>query len=151
MLARHAMASLVCGALVCGCRGDLLAKAELHGEGVAQARIASGPDALALWGQVEGKWRGGKLDKLPVAWDVEVTQQGTLVERLACDTDHVESVICGVHAFVDGVHEADCELRLSCRMPALAPGEVVLDVTGRMLRPAQILAITEMSLHVRAD
>ena len=147
---RPSLALLLFAALA-GCRGALLGKAELHGEGTAEARFQKAQKPVVLWGHVEGKWRGGKNDKLPVVWDVEVVQEGKTVGRVTCDVDDVRSTLCGVHTFVNGEHEAGCELALACQLPSLAAGEVVLRVTGRKLRPAQILSIVDMSLLVRED
>lgn len=143
---------LLVGALATGCRGKLLAKAELHGEGTAEARFEKGAKGVVLWGNLDGKWRGGKNSKLPVAWDVEVFQKGKPVGRVQCDTDHRGGVsICGGHRNFFGEHAADCEVDLACKLPALEPGEVVLRVKGRKLHPERVVSIEEMSLFVREE
>ncbi len=139
---------VLCGALV-GCRGKLLATAYLAGPGTAEAHFTAGAP-VELWSDSVGTWLGPEWAKLPLHYDIDVTQSGKLVGRASCDTDTEDGTsVCGVESNAGGRHHGDCEVHMICDLPKLAPGDVTLKVTGRIADPSRVKSLTLMSLNVR--
>lgn len=131
-----------------GCRGKMLATAELRGAGTAEARFAATTAKLALWADTDGKWRGGK--RFPVSYDIAVTADGKRLGHVTCSTASVSLSVCGTSVTIGSSHSADCELKMGCSLPALpASGAVVLRVTAR-LGPG-VESTKKVSLNVREE
>lgn len=141
-------ALLALALLFSGCRGKMLATAELHGAGTAEARFAATTAKLALWADTEGKWRGGK--RFPVSYDLAVTIDGKSLGHVTCSTADVSVSVCGTSVTIGSSHSADCELKMKCSLPALpAAGAIVLRVTAK-LGPG-VESTTNVSLNVREE
>lgn len=131
-----------------GCRGKMLATAELRGAGTAEARFAATSAKLTLWADTDGKWRSTK--RLPVSYDIAVTVDGKSVGHVSCSTADVSVSVCGTSVTIGSSHSADCEMKMSCSLPALpASGAVVLRVTAK-LGPG-VESTTNVSLNVREE
>lgn len=133
-----------------GCRGKLLSKAELRAPGTATVRFtAASGQSYKLWADTEGVWKGSRHAPFPVAYTVDVQQGGKSIGKIECETQLGSTAICGSESNTFGEHEGDCEYSLDCKLPKLAPGEVVLQVEGRFAEPARVKKVKNMSLMVR--
>jgi hypothetical protein len=140
---------LVVVLFLAGCRGELLATAKLPGPGIADARFTAGRE-VELWSDFAGKWEGRYRSAMPLAYDLDVFQGGLLVGQVECTTASASTRVCGSYTYVKGSHDGDCEVRMSCELPALGAGEVLLRVTGRLAAPERVELVRNMSLNVRA-
>ena len=129
-------------------RGDLLARAELHGPGRAVAQLPSGAEGFELWASLDGHWsRGGdsKTERkiVPVRYEVDLVQAGSVVQHLSLDTREPQvggyKLVC--------TFAPDCDILLA-ESPPLPPGPVEIRVTGQPR--SDVTEIKDMSLDVRA-
>ncbi len=139
-------AVIVCGAFL-GRRGSLIATARLTGPGVAEASFPGGSSPLALWADVDGKWRG--VGDLPVSYAIQLFQAGKTLGRLQCSTGGVRVRHCGVMVELLGTKSGACENKLGCELPKLPPGEVTARVTAT-LGPG-VDSVKNVSLNFRSE
>ena len=95
------------------------------------------------------KWKGTKSSKPDITCEIEVRQAGKAVGHIACSTADHGTSICGSTTNVFGTLDADCEIALACKLPAVGPAEVELQVTGATGK--NVLSVKKMSLNLRAD
>ncbi len=144
-----ALAIVVGGSLV-GCRGKLLATAELHGPGKASVRFVPNGAKVVLWADTDAKWKGAKSSKPDITYEIDVRQAGKVVGHTACSTAaHGGTSICGSTTNLFGTLDADCEIALACMLPTVGPGEVELQVTGATGN--NVVSVKKMSLNLRED
>jgi hypothetical protein len=138
--------------LLAGCRGELLATAKLNGPGTAETRFTTSK-AVDLWSDFDGSWEAHSSSRYsapPLNYDVQVVQGGNVVGQVSCTTVGTTQRVCGGFTRVGSSFSGNCEFRMSCSLPAVQAGEVVLRVTGRYAEPERIKSVSSMSLNVRA-
>src|SRR5580658_9986798 len=88
------IACLCLALLTAACRGKLVATAELHGPGTADAHFQSTGEPLFLWADTDGTWTGsGRYAHFPAHYEIDVLSKGAQVGHVACDSLHsTESV-----------------------------------------------------------
>lgn len=144
--------AVVAALVACGCRGKLLARAELRAPGTATVRFVPAPkERYRLWADTEGIWTGPDETPFPVAYDVQVKQGGKVLGRVACDSRTSSGGVCGGESNLFGEHTGDCEYKLTCELPDLGGGEVALEVRGYFPEPGRVKRVRDMSLMVRKD
>ena len=119
-IATHLFILVACILVTAACRGRIVATAELHGEGTAEAHFQSTGAPLVLWADTDGTWRGSK--DFPTA-------------------------ICGTHISNGDLQSGDCELKLTCTLPAIPSGDTILRVKGVPGKYA--MEVKKMSINVR--
>lgn len=135
-------------ALVAGCRGKLVATADLRGPGTTEVALSGTGARLEVWADYDAKWKGPKSSKPVLEYDIEVLKKGEKVGSVHCSTMKPGSTsVCGSHSNVMGEHDADCESNLACKLPAEAEGSVTLRVTGTLGK--NVLSTKKMSLNFR--
>jgi hypothetical protein len=135
----------ICIFMMASCRGTLLVTAELHGAGTAEARFHSSGKALTLWADTDGKWHG--RNRFPAHYEIEIFAGSARIGHLSCDSADANTQICGTRIGIRGELRGDCELELTCELPPLPVGEIVLSVTGT---PGEnVTEVTKMSVNVR--
>jgi hypothetical protein len=144
---RHVL--IACVLVMAACRGKLVATAELHGAGTAEARFHATGAPLILWADTDGKWRGNSKSHLPVHYDVDVLAGGANSGHVSCDTKDSRQSVCGVHVSSGDVQRGDCELKLACRLPAVPAGDIVLRVKGEPGKSAT--EVKKLSINVREE
>ena len=143
-----------------GCRGGkLLATAELKGPGKATVRFVATGRTIALSSDADADWTGSKLTRPEVMYEIDVVRRGKSVGRVSCNTLNSStprdgfvgrSTVCsGVSANGGDRQSKDCEYPLGCELPAMAAGEVELQVTGSV--GPNVTKIRNMSLRVRSE
>lgn len=136
--------------LGCEAPGHVIGKAALSGEGETDAAFRKGAAPIEIWAKLDGKWRGVKYSKLPILWTIDVKQGGKDRGRISCDSESTTGTLyCGSTTNIGGVISEDFEVRLTCALPPLEPGEVAVRVVGKKKDPSRILEIREMSLVFR--
>jgi hypothetical protein len=142
---------LLVTSLLTGCRGKLIATAQLTQPGTAETKVAvSGKKRLALWADTDGKWNGSKDSRFDASYEIDVLQGGATVAHVSCSTmDHDGTTVCGTHTTINANHDADCEIALGCKLPPLVAGEAQLKVTGRV--GPTVKQVRKMSINVREE
>jgi len=142
---------LLCGLLIgASCRGPILATAELHGAGHAEVKFTSTGRPVVLWADTAGEWYGaGRYSRLPVHYEIDIDASGKEVGHITCDTATSQTKVCGNRLAVGRDKRADCEYKLTCKLPPLPAGEIVLKVTGTPGKTVK--QVTKMSLNVREE
>jgi hypothetical protein len=141
---------LATGVAVGGCRGKIVATAQLTAPGAAETRFPVTGKKLALWADTDGKWNGSKNSRFDATYEIDVLQNGATVGHISCSTmERDGTTVCGTHSNVMGSHDADCEIALGCRLPPLTGGEVQLRVTGRTGPTVKL--VRKMSLNIREE
>ena len=145
----HVSLSLLvpCALLATGCRGKVVATAELHGPGTADAHFTSTGAPLVLWADTDGKWHGGSNSRFAVHYEIDILSGGAKTGHISCDTKDSSESVCGTKVSEGDVHTGDCELKLACELPAIPPGAAVLHVTGTL--GAGTSDVKKMSVNVR--
>jgi len=139
---------VACVLVTTACRGKLVASAELHGAGTAEAHFRSTGAPLVLWADTDGKWRGSnKQSRFPVQYEIDVLAGGSNVGHVSCATRDSRVQVCGTRISAGGVQSGDCELRLVCTLPAIPVGDAVLRVKGEPGKDA--MEVKRMSINVR--
>ena len=134
--------------LLVACRGKIAGTVPLAGDGDAEANIQTTGGKLTLWADTDGKWEGSENTKIDIRYDIEILQQGKSLARLTCQTSDANTSVCGTHTNIMGQHDADCELKLRCDVPAIPAGETVFRVKGTT--GTNVKMIRKMSLNVRS-
>ncbi|MGD0523583.1 MAG: hypothetical protein ABSE49_00495 [Polyangiaceae bacterium] len=119
-----------CGLLVTACRGKVVATAELHGPGTADARFTATGAPLVLWADTDGKWHGGSNSRFAAHYEIDVLGGSTKVGHISCDTKDSSESVCGTKVSEGDTHTGDCELKLTCELPSIPAGPATLHVTG---------------------
>lgn len=141
---------IVLALALAGCRGKLVATAELKGPGTATTHFASTPKPVTVWADTDAKWTGGEHSKPEISYEVDVRQNGKDVGNVSCSTTNSGGkTVCGTDSNIMGTHDADCEYLLACTLPALQPGDVEVKVTGAT--GANVKSTKKMSLNFRAE
>jgi len=133
--------------VVTGCRGKAVATAELHGPGTADAQFQSTGAPLVLWADTDGKWHGGSNSRFAVHYEIDILANGTKTGHIACDTKDSSESVCGTKSSSGDVHTGDCEIKLTCAVPAIPAGPATLHVTGSL--GAGTSDVKKMSINVR--
>jgi len=132
-----------------GCRGKKVATVSLTGAGKASTTFTAGQKPLSLWADTDAKWHGSKGSKPELTYTIDFTRDGKPLGSTTCSTKEVGAVFCGVHSTVGGTHDADCEMRLGCGVPALGAGPVEIAVTGAV--GPNVKSVKMMSINVREE
>jgi hypothetical protein len=115
--------------LAAGCKGEIVATAELHGAGTAEARFTPTPGKKqVLWADTDGTWR--QTENMQVSYEIDVLSGGATVGHVSCNTDDSSYVGCGMITSTGSVHSGDCAMKLRCALPTLPAGEITLRVTA---------------------
>ena len=122
-----AISSVLC---VTACRGKVVATAELHGPGTADAHFQSTGAPLVLWADTDGKWHGGSSSHFAAHYEIDVLSGNSKVGHISCDTKDSSESVCGVKVSEGNEHHGDCELKLACELPSIPAGAATLHVTG---------------------
>ena len=130
-----------------GCRGKMIATAELHGAGTADAHFKSTGGPLVLWADTDGKWRGGRRSHLPAHYEIDVRASGKHVGHVSCDTQNASTSVCGSTVAINDLHSGDCEVKLTCALPTIPAGDATLHVTATL--GANAMEVRKMSINVR--
>ncbi len=142
--------AVLVAASITGCRGKVLAKAELHNPGMAEATFQSTGKKVTLWADTVGEWTGDSESRLEVSYDIDVIVNGVSSGHVACSTTESSSSVCSSSVTINESHKAKCERKLQCELPPIPAGaNVVLRVTGRT--GPNVKSVEEMSLNVRAS
>lgn len=139
--------AISCVLCATGCRGKIVATAELHGPGSADASFQSTGAALALWADTDGKWHGGSSSRFAAHYEIDVLSGGAKIGHITCDTKDVSESVCGMKISNGNEHSGDCEMKLACQLPAIPAGAAILHVTGAS--GAGTSEIKKMSINVR--
>ncbi|HEY3822493.1 MAG TPA: hypothetical protein VGL81_35255 [Polyangiaceae bacterium] len=143
-----ALLAAACVLLVTACRGKVVATAELHGPGTADARFTSTGAPLALWADTDGKWRGGAHSHFAAHYEIDVLSGTTKVGHVSCDTKDSSESVCGVEVHSGETNSGDCELKLACELPSIPAGPASIHVTAST--GAGTSDVKKMSVNVRA-
>lgn len=136
--------------MLAGCRGKLVATADLKGPGTATTRFAWSGKPVAIWADTDAVWNGPKNSKPEINYEVDVSQNGKNVGHVSCSTnDRGATSVCGSTTNVMGKHDGDCEMILTCTLPPLQLGEVEVKVVGTT--GANVRSTKKMSLNFRHD
>src|SRR2546430_3053145 len=138
--------------LLVGCRGQILATAKWTGRGPAETRFTA-DKGVELWSDFDGQWEGNASSKYstpPLAYLIEVVQDGAPLGKVECKTHGSSRRSCGSFTKSGSNFGGNCEFRMNCELPPFHAGEVVLRVTGRLADPARVKEVKNMSLNVRA-
>jgi hypothetical protein len=138
---------IACLLFVAGCRGKAVATAELHGPGVADASFVSTGAPVVLWADTDGKWHGGSNSRFAAHYEIDVLASGTKTGHIACDTKDSSESVCGTKSSSGDVHSGDCEIKLTCAVPAIPAGPASLHVIGSL--GAGTSDVKKMSINVR--
>jgi hypothetical protein len=138
---------LGCAVALVGCRGNVLGTAELHGPGTAEAHFQSTGAPVTLWADTDGKWQGSKRSHFAAHYEIDVTANGGAAGRVSCDTKDSSESVCGTKVSSGNSNSGDCEVKLTCQLPALPAGPVTLKVTATV--GAGTTDVKRMSLNVR--
>jgi hypothetical protein len=130
-----------------GCRGKILATAELPGPGKLVTVTLRSPGKVALWADTDGKWHDG--DKMPVHFTIEVVSGGKSIGHVECNSQDAATSVCGTEVTVNDEHSANCELKMPCKLPPLPPGDVLLHV--RADPGPNVESVKRIALNVRQD
>jgi hypothetical protein len=133
--------------LMTGCRGKVVATAELHGPGSADATFTSTGAPLVLWADTDGKWHGGSNSRFAVHYEIDVLGGTTKIGHISCDTKDTTESVCGVKVSEGDTNHGDCELKLACELPSIPAGPATLHVTGTL--GAGTSDVKKMSVNVR--
>jgi hypothetical protein len=134
--------------LVTGCRGKVVATAELHGPGAADAHFTATGAPLVLWADTDGQWHGGAHSRFAAHYEIDVlTGTGSKIGHIACDTKDASESVCGVEVSDGDTHHGDCEIKLPCELPVIPAGAASLHVTASV--GAGTSAVKKMSINVR--
>ena len=133
--------------LLTGCRGKIVSTAELHGPGSAAAHFTSTGAPLVLWADTDGKWHGSSHARFAAHYEIDVLGGTTKVGHISCDTKDSSESVCGVEVSDGDTHHGDCELKLTCELPAIPAGAATLHVTGSL--GAGTSEVKKMSVNVR--
>src|ERR1700691_1333078 len=117
-----ALLAVGCLLLATACRGKVVATAELHGPGAADAHFTSTGAPLVLWADTDGKWRGGSHSRFAAHYEIDVLGGTTKVGHIGCDTKDSTESVCGVEVSDGDTHSGDCELKLPCELPSIPAG-----------------------------
>jgi len=147
-IATHLFILVACILVTAACRGRIVATAELHGEGTAEAHFQSTGAPLVLWADTDGTWRGSnKKSRFPANYEIDVLSGGLSVGHVSCDTKDFPTAICGTHISNGDLQSGDCELKLTCTLPAIPSGDTILRVKGVPGKYA--MEVKKMSINVR--
>lgn len=133
-----------------GCRGKLIARADIRASGGSAEVSATPPAGATVWADTDGEWNGPKNSYMAITYTIEIMQGGKATGTFTCDTSVVETAVCGSVTNIGGHHSADCELLLSaCKLPSAATGAVTLKITAKT--GANVTVARNLSLNFRAD
>lgn len=136
--------------MLAGCRGKLVATAELKGPGTATTRFAWAGKPMEIWADTDAIWDGPKSSKPEINYEVDVRQNGKDVGHVSCSTgSRGGTSICGSTTNIMGKHDGDCEYLLTCKLPALQVGDVEVKVVGTT--GSNVRSTKKMSLNFRND
>jgi len=131
-----------------GCRGKLVATAELHAAGSATVHFTMPSNGLKIWAELKGKWVGGPDDgMMPVTYAMSFRQHEKRVGQAVCGTASSTGHLCSVLYNVFGHHTSDCEVEFPCAVPTLSPGDVEFLVEGTPA--ASVTQVDDISLLIR--
>jgi hypothetical protein len=135
--------------LTSACRGKIVATAELHGAGTADAHFQSTGAPLVLWADTDGKWNGasGKYAHFPAHYEIDVLSKGAQVGHISCDSQHASESVCGSKTSNGTSHSGDCELKLPCTLPSIPAGDASLHVVATVGK--DVGEVKKMSINVR--
>ena len=136
-----------CTLLATGCRGKVLATAELYGPGTADAHFVSTGAPAVLWADTDGKWHGGSHSHFAAHYEIDILSGTTRIGHISCDTKDSSEAICGIKVSDGNSNRGDCELKLACKLPSIPQGPATLRVTGT-LGPGTS-DVKKMSINVR--
>jgi hypothetical protein len=136
-----------------GCRGKLLATAHLTSPGTAEVHFRGSSKSFSLWSDYDGTWTGAhKHSRMPLHYDIEVLENGKSLAKLSCNTESSGgTAVCGSETTFGGEHTGNCEVKLDCSLPTLAPGDVTLKVAGKYADPTRVKRVSNMSINVREN
>lgn len=141
---------VVVAAAVGGCRGKLVARADIRASGGSAEVTTTLPAGATIWADTDGEWNGPKKSYMAITYTIEVMEGGKATGTVTCDTSVVETAVCGSVTNIGGHHSADCELLLStCKLPNGASGPVTLKITAKT--GANVTAARNLSMNFRAD
>lgn len=147
-LGAHALALVL---LATGCRGKLVATAELKDAGSTEVHFQSTGTPLVLWADIKGSWRTDSSHPiLPVHYDVSFFANRTMVGRTSCETRPSDHRVCSSMVTVGSQTLANCEDRLACEVPKLPPGDILMRVAGTR-GGLGLVVMRNMSLNARAE
>lgn len=133
-----------------GCRGKLVAHADIRSSGGTAEVTTTLPAGATIWADTDGEWTGAPKSYMSVAYTIEVMEGGKATGAVTCDTSATESAVCGSITNIGGHHSGDCELRLStCKVPNGATGAVTLKITAKT--GANVTVARNLSLNFRVD
>ena len=138
---------VACSVVLAGCRGKAVATAELHGPGTADAQFQSTGAPVVLWADTDGKWHGGSNSRFAAHYEIDVLANGTKTGHITCDTKDSSESVCGTKMTNNNEHTGDCEIKLTCVVPAIPAGPATLHVTGSL--GAGTSDVKKMSINVR--
>jgi len=141
------LVAVFCALGATACRGKVVATAELHGPGSADASFQSTGAPLVLWADTDGKWHGGSNSHFAAHYEIDVLSGGAKTGHVSCDTKDSSEAVCGMKMSEGDTHSGDCELKLACTLPTLPAGPAVLHVTGTT--GAGTSEVKRMSINVR--
>lgn len=132
-----------------GCRGDELARVKLEkggDNGEATWKVGDLKTAQ-LWARYEAKWRGA--DDPGVAYEIELFQGETSIERVLCSTNSCSSSVCTMTTSINDEHSANCECMLACKLNAPSSGKYTVKAKVEFERPESIKEVSDLSLVLR--
>lgn len=140
---------VVLGGAALGCRGEELARVSLKKAGDANETTWKVGDikTAQLWANYEAKWRG--TDDPGVAYEVELFQGETSIERVLCSTKSCSSKVCGKTSSIENEQIADCECKLACKLNAPASGSYTVKVRVDFESPETVKQVSDLSLVLR--
>jgi len=140
-----------------GCRGKVVGTAELRGSGSANVEFQSSGEPLVLWADTDGDWRDNlacnprvkqtQQAYFPVHYEIDVHAKGAKIGHVACDTVSADAASCRATSCTNESYSANCELRLTCRLPPIPAGPASLSVVGSV--GAAVASVRRMSINVR--
>jgi len=136
--------------VLAGCRGKLVATAQLAGPGTAATHFASTVKPMTIWADTDVKWTGGEHSRPDLTYEIDVTQGGKGVGHVSCSVaNHGGRQVCGTDSTFGNTRDADCEILLGCTLPSLPLGDIEVKVVGAT--GPNVKSTKKMSLNFRAE
>jgi hypothetical protein len=131
------------------CRGEELGRVSLNRAGDSGETTWKAGDVKTaqLWANYVAKWRGA--EDPGVAYEVELLQGETSVERILCSTKSCSTKVCKNTSHINGEHNANCECQLACKLNAPAAGSYTVKVRVDFEKPESVQQVSDLSLVLR--